>query len=102
ASTPTVRSSRRLVRAIYGAWRCRGMGSVTGPFACPALECSGAAAVDKGLDQGVDGPLDGRCDEDLLEGVLALEGLGRVGLGTVCDASPNLVEDDAGQEAAHY
>src|SRR5674476_1443245 len=50
--------------------------------ASPALpgraRCSGAAAVDKGLDQGVDGPLDGRCNEYLLEGVLALERLGRI------------------------
>ena len=83
-------------------WRRRGIGSVTGPFACPALECSGAAAVDKGLDKGIDGPLDGRRDEDLLEGVLALERLGRIGLVTGCDASPNLFEDDAGQETAHY
>lgn len=44
----------------------RSIGSATGPFAGPSLECPGTAAVDEGLDKGEDGPLDGGSDEDLL------------------------------------
>lgn len=51
----------------------RSVGSATGPFAGPSLECPGTAAVDEGSNKRVDGPLDGGSDEDLLEVVRAFE-----------------------------
>src|SRR5665647_1771121 len=79
-----------------------GIASATWPFASPSLECPGAAAVDEGLDKGEDGPLDGGSDKDLLEVVLAFERCRRVGPVTGCGASPYLLENDAGQEAANH
>src|SRR5450631_1319591 len=79
-----------------------GIDSATGPFTSPTLECSGAAAVDEGLDQREDGPLDGRSNEDLLEVVLAFERRRGVGLLTGGGPSPDLLEDDLGHETAHY
>jgi len=65
----------------------RSVGSATGPFAGPSLECPGTAAVDEGLNKRVDGPLDGGSDEDLLEVVLAFERFRRVGAVTGCGAT---------------
>ena len=66
----------------------RSIGSATGPFAGPSLECPGTAAVDEGLDKGEDGPLNRGSDEDLLEVVLAFERSRRVGPVTGCGSSP--------------
>src|SRR5665647_3222440 len=77
----------------------RSIGSATGPFAGPSLECPGTAAVDEGLDKGEDGPLDRGSDKDFLEVVLAFERRGRVGPVTGCDASPDLLEYDPSQES---
>jgi len=65
----------------------RSIGSATGPFAGPSLECPGTAAVDEGLDKGEDGPLDGGSDEDLLEVVRAFERFRRVGAVIGCGAT---------------